>query len=104
MLMTSNVQRVPRRIFSDHQRMSQAQEGWYTGMDRYGVETLVIDKEGQPYFAKLAKRSTKYRTVYENDTAVVLRRLTGRRGHETLPSVAKPSVAKTPTQGPAPPS
>ena len=32
-----------------------------------------------PNFAKLAERSTKYDVVYENDSALVLRRLPDRR-------------------------
>jgi hypothetical protein len=87
-LMTSNVQWTPRRIWSDHQRMATGQEGWYKGMDRYGVETLVIDKEEQGYFAKLAERSPKYRTVYENDSAVVLRRVADRRRSEEIGKLA----------------
>jgi hypothetical protein len=81
-LMTSNVQWAPRRIWSDHSRMAQGQEGWYKGMDRYRVDTVVIDKKNNPYFAKIGKRSPQYRTLYENETAVVLRRISDARRRE----------------------
>lgn len=88
-LMTSNVHWAPRRIWSDHRRMATGQEGWYKGMDRYGVETLVIDKENEAYFAKIAQDSHKFYTVYENDTAVVLRRHNDMRRQDEIGKIAR---------------
>ena len=74
MLMTSNVQWTPRRIWSDHRRMSACEERWQLGMDRYAVETLVINKKEQASLAKAASRSSKWQVAYENEGALILRR------------------------------
>jgi hypothetical protein len=74
-VMTSNVQWVPRRVWSDHLRMARCEEGWNKGMDRYGVQTLVIDKELQGSLVKSVERSQRYAVVYEDDLALVAQRV-----------------------------
>ncbi len=73
--MTSDVQWVPRRVYSDYVRMARAEFNWERGMDRYGVETLVIDKKNQWVMHKAIARSSKWRVDYEDDTALVARRV-----------------------------
>ncbi|MHB8901761.1 MAG: hypothetical protein ACYC6Y_23645 [Thermoguttaceae bacterium] len=82
MLMTSNVQWVPRRIWSDHRRMASCEEGWEKGMDRYAVDILVLDKELHGSLIKSVTLSVDWRVELRNDTLLVARRLgpAARRG------------------------
>ncbi len=94
MLMTSNVEWVPRRIWSDHRRMSQCEQGWEKGMDRYAVETMVIDKADHGSLAKAASRSPLWSVAYENEGAVVVRRVEKpRNAPEFEPVAVSESVA-----------
>lgn len=88
-LMTSNVQWVPHRIWSDHRRMATCEEGWELGMDRYAVDTLVLDKTKHAGLVKSATRSPRWWTAYENESVLVARRVASDRpagGADTEPA------------------
>ena len=83
-LMTSDVQWVPRRIWSDYRRISECEEGWQKGVNRYAVETLVISKEDQGSLAKAASRSSNWRVDYESEGAMILSRVESARDPSTI--------------------
>ena len=88
-LMTSNVQWVPHRVWSDHRRMATCEEGWELGMDRYAVDTLVLDKTKHPGLVKSATRSPRWWIAYENESVLVARRVASDRpagGADTEPA------------------
>lgn len=71
---TSHIHLVPQRVWRDYMRVARGEEGWSATLDRYGAKTLVVDKELQRGFTRKVQRSTQWRTVYEDERAMILQR------------------------------
>ncbi len=71
---TSNIHLVPPRTWQDYMHVSQGITGWQQVLDRYGVQTLVVDRDKQPALAAAARRSSAWQVEYEDDQALVLSR------------------------------
>ncbi len=72
--MTSNVQWVPRRVWSDYTRIARAESGWERALDRYAVSTLIVPKKHQDSLREAVQESTKWNVVFEDDAAIIARR------------------------------
>ena len=71
---TTHIHLVPRRVWHDYMRVARGESGWQATLDRYGIETLVVDKELQRGFARKVRGSAAWKTVYEDPRAIVLHR------------------------------
>ena len=72
--MTSNVQWVPWRVWSDYARIARAETGWDRALDRYGVSTVIVQKSRQEPLRKAVRQSDEWRTVFDNAAALVAQR------------------------------
>lgn len=72
LMATSGLERLPGRVWRDHQRAVSAQAGWPRLLERYRVTTAVVDKDRQPELAEALRRSNEWRRVYEDELAIVM--------------------------------
>jgi hypothetical protein len=70
----THVHLIPNRVWRDYLTVYEARPGWERVLDKYRVNTLVVDKQRQPIFAPLIRRDTGWRLRYEDDEAMVLTR------------------------------
>lgn len=88
--MTTHIHLAPHRVWRDYMRIARGEAGWDTTLDRYGVKLLVVDKELQRGFTAKVRRSAGWRIVYEDERALVLRRVEDSRP-EVAPRVEEPA-------------
>ena len=67
----SHAHLVPREIWQAYMQISEAQGGWEDALDRYGVNTVVIDHENRGALIKKLKESDKWKLDFEQDGQVV---------------------------------
>jgi hypothetical protein len=79
-MMTSDGHRLPRRVRNDYDKILQGQSGWEPLLARYGVKTLVIDKQRQRVLATIVGQSPRWTVAFEDGTALVARAVDG-QGH-----------------------
>ena len=88
---------VPRRVWRDYQRAMGAQAGWTRILDKYGVRTIVADKDLQSAFVTGARTDPDWEVIYEDDASIVFsaKGPSDRRQASSAPSVgdAGPDVA-----------
>jgi hypothetical protein len=72
--MTTNMHLVPRQVWKDYMGVMGTQPGWQAALDRYRVEMVVVDKERQATLERLLKRSSTWKTVYEDKQALIVTR------------------------------
>jgi hypothetical protein len=72
--MTSHIHLVPRQVWRDYLRIARGDAGWEQTLRRYDVDLLIVDKDLQKNLARRARRSADWRTVFEDDRAMILRR------------------------------
>lgn len=73
-MMTTNVHLVPSSVWSDYVRVDQVQPGWQRVLDRYGIDTVLVDKKVEPALEQVMRRETDWTAAYEDDLAVVFTR------------------------------
>ncbi len=73
--MTSNLQWVPRQVWSDYGTIARAQPGWERALDRYDVGTVVVKRLRQDPLHKAVKQSEEWNVVYEDEISVIARRV-----------------------------
>lgn len=71
---TSSMHRAPRQAQLDYRRIARAESGWERSLDRYRIETLVVDKRIQRDLARAARQSVNWRVIYEDKLGLVLQR------------------------------
>lgn len=72
--MTTHVHLAPRRVWTDYLSVARGQSGWQLTLNKYGVNTLVVHKQLQTNLALQARGSADWRTVYEDNIAMILQR------------------------------
>ncbi len=72
LLATSGLRRLPGRVWRDHQRVAAGDGRWPRLLDRYRVETAVVNKSGQPQLAETLRRAADWQRIYEDELALVL--------------------------------
>ena len=71
----SHLGRFPAQVRRDYVAVYRGEFGWNKILDRYGVETLIINKRSQTELLREAKsQNSDWRAVYEDDQCVLLRR------------------------------
>jgi len=68
---TSNIHLVPPQVWRDYQRVIGMQSGWQATLERYDVETVVVDKTEQESMYRALNRDEDWRLRYEDDKAAV---------------------------------
>lgn len=76
-LVNSNVHRLPRSVWEDHQFVMTGGPSWEKPLDNYNVTTLLLNKEIQTTLADAARESPAWEVVFEDDEALVARRVPG---------------------------
>ncbi len=71
---TTNMHVVPRQVWQDYQALLAVRPGWQRALQRYRIDTVVVDKERNTALASALRRSTTWRIVYEDEQGVVLQR------------------------------
>ncbi len=72
--MTTTLHLAPHSVWRDYMRIAHADAGWQAALDRYAVNTIVIDKELQPVMHRAVRRSGNWGVVHQDDQGVVYRR------------------------------
>lgn len=72
---SSNLAEMPTQVQRDYERVFVGNDTWKKTLDRYAVETLVIDKDSQDRLFNVVLRGGEgWRIVFESEKAIVLRR------------------------------
>jgi hypothetical protein len=69
---TTNVHLVPPAVWRDYQRAASAQPGWQGILDRYHVQTVVVDKAHQAALAGALRGSPAWKSYYEDPQSLVV--------------------------------
>jgi len=82
--MTSDVQWIPPRVWNDYGRIARAESGWDELLGRYGVDTVVVEKQHRRGLGDALRASKRWQVAFEDDTSLVARRSANHsRGHES---------------------
>lgn len=71
---TSNIHVTPRQVWTDYLIIFRQQPGWEATLDRYLVNTLIVNKEQQPRFKAVIRNNTDWNEKYEDDDVIVYQR------------------------------
>jgi hypothetical protein len=69
--MTTNMHLVPRAVWNDYRRISLAEPGWDGALDRYNIQSMVIDRKAQPLLGQAMRRHPGWQRRYEDEQAQV---------------------------------
>ncbi len=72
---TSQIQYAPRQVWQDYRRVTYAQADWEGVLNRYRLNTLVVDKERQPTLVGLLRTVEDWSSRYEDEQAMVVARV-----------------------------
>lgn len=70
-LLSTMIHHVPQRVWQDALHIGNAGPGWERTLQKYGIETVILDKKHQPLLATVIKRSPNWRVRYDDDRALV---------------------------------
>ncbi len=115
--MTTTLHLAPHSVWRDYMRIAHADAGWQAALDRYAVDTIVMDKELQPVMHRAVRRSGDWGVVYQDDQGVVYRRkhlipdpapmpeadAAGQTGSAAQSNAENPTETKEPLEGEAGP-
>jgi hypothetical protein len=76
-LVNSNVHRLPRSVWKDHEFVLTGGPSWEKPLDNYNVTTLLLNKEVHTTLADAARESAAWKVVFEDETALVAQRVSG---------------------------
>ncbi|MEO8497497.1 MAG: hypothetical protein ABI614_20695, partial [Planctomycetota bacterium] len=71
---TTNMHVVPRQVWEDYHIILGARSGWQRALDRYNVQTIVVDKNRQNVLAGLLRRSSSWQITFEDEQGLVVQR------------------------------
>ncbi len=77
--MTTNIHLAPRNVWQDYQTIAFVEPGWQRSLDRYRVNTMIIDKQEQTMLASVMRQTDDWSLRYEDDQALVFVRLSGHK-------------------------
>lgn len=61
----SHAHLVPREIWQAYMQISEVQSGWEEALDRYGINTIIIDQQHRQALIKKLKESDKWKLDFE---------------------------------------
>ena len=67
----SHAHLVPRDVWQAYMQIIEQRSGWEEGLDRYGVNTVVLDKDFREPLIKTLKDDAKWKVVFEQDGQTV---------------------------------
>lgn len=102
--MTTNMHLVPRQVWLDYRRLSGAEANWDGVLNRYGVDTVIVDKLEQAPLASALRRAAGWHVRYEDSQAVIYGRGPAPGNAPSVPreSAATRTAAPTPSAVPTP--
>ena len=68
---TSNVHLAPSHVWVDYGRIARAEPGWQRALDRYRVNTVIVDPAQQPLLASVLREADEWSLRYDDDQALV---------------------------------
>ena len=71
---TTNIHLTPRSVWQDYGRIMSMQPNWETALDRYRVQTIILDRAQQAAFGRALRTSPDWMLAYEDPQAQVFRR------------------------------
>lgn len=78
---TSNVHLIPRQAWLDYQQISDAQSGWQSLLDRYRINTVLVDRHNQPALAEAVQTAPGWRIAYSDAQTILLVRIATPKGN-----------------------
>ena len=75
LFMTTNMHLIPRQVWNDYRRITAGESGFDAALDRYRINTLIVDKQAQPVLAGAAIRLSGWGIRYEDEQSLVMSRL-----------------------------
>ena len=75
LFMTTNMHLVPHQTWNDYRVVRETRSGWANVLERYRVETVVLDKKRQTTLMRYLRNSRDWRVAYEDDTGKVFHRV-----------------------------
>lgn len=72
---TSQAHLVPREVWRGYMAVNDVSPGWHDVLDRYRVETILIDREGRRALISHLKTDNRWQRVYDDDLAVIFTRI-----------------------------
>lgn len=91
---TSNIHLAPPQVWRDYLRVMAVRSGWDGVLDRYDIDTVVVDKKEQETFFGVLNRSEDWSRRYEDDLAAVFTRVVNIPGQQRADSVEVEATAK----------
>lgn len=73
--MTTNIHLIPERVWKDYLLVARAHSSWARVLDRYNVQRLVVHKELQSGLARAVRRSSQWKSLYEDEHGIILQRV-----------------------------
>ena len=70
----SHAHLVPREIWQAYMQIIEQRSGWEDGLDRYGVNTIVLDRDHREPLVKRLKEDEKWKIGFEQDGQLVFLR------------------------------
>jgi len=112
---TSNIHLVPRQVWRDYMSVLMAQADWRLMLDKYAINTVVLDKAQQENLISLLRRQQNWRVAFNDEQALVFTRVrtpaassselsSGQQAEETTldrPVEAPEPEVESPTSPPA---
>ncbi|MGC3969140.1 MAG: hypothetical protein QM775_17780 [Pirellulales bacterium] len=92
LFVTTNMHLTPRSVWQDYGRIAATQAGWETVLDRYRVQTVIVDRQLQPNLGRALRTSADWSFVYEDDQAQVFRRKPKAAAAGKADAAAKPAA------------
>ena len=72
--MTTNIHVAPETVWTDYMRIMAAGLNWQSALDRYRVNTVIVDKNNMPALAQALNQSDEWQLDYNDDLAAVFLR------------------------------
>jgi hypothetical protein len=73
----TRIELYPEEQWMDYLALGGARYDWQALLDRYGIDTLLLRREGQEKLIEAATAAPEWERLYEDDEAVILQRVQG---------------------------
>jgi hypothetical protein len=85
-MITSNIHLIPRQVWADYMRIQEGLAGWYSALDRYRIDVVVLDLARQRLQANALRREPGWTMGFENEQAMVFLRRSERSANPVAAS------------------
>jgi hypothetical protein len=73
----TRIELYPEEQWMDYLALNRARYDWQALLDRYGIDTLLLRREGQQMLIEAGTAALGWERRYEDDQAVILQRVEG---------------------------